>query len=595
MRNLIIISFLFTMGTLYAQSPEPAQDSPAEETEEKRAKRDFQFGEKLEFFHVISSSKAKCDVLVFDEARIWNHKGYIINSITIEVLDPFGHVDVEALKRKRLFKMADALHVTTSDKIIRNQLLFKEGEYVDPELIILSQEILYENAYFRDAKIHLEPHPVHENTVDIHILVQDIWSWGFWGTVDHTKVGGSLIFNKFAGLPQQFRGGLNFNYDKENPLTASIDYKFRNIKKTFVNIDAHWMHDWRDYVYEVGFKRRFISTKPQWAGGFQMGWYRTQHDDMGENKSYYNKQDAWLARSFPLHVLDKSFMNFILAGRVVRKHYTATPNLTAERLEEGDPFQNHTSYMVGVGVASKRYVQEEDVFDFFQYRNMPVGFNMHLVGGVSMSERHYNRGYLGMSANHSIMTCAGYFQEELGVGTYIDRGLEQVTISLNSKYFTHKFPLKKWGLRQYIYQNFVYGISRPEGENILIDNGAIKGIRLKDVPGSSYFAINLETEIYSPVKVIGTQARIFAFADLGVQGNRSDVPLAGGRFYHAYGAGIRLNNWKLGINFIEIAFVYYPNTGGLNNNSVEVAPNFYNSKIFGRNSLYSWGAVGPVN
>ncbi|MCP4122938.1 MAG: hypothetical protein GY751_14400 [Bacteroidetes bacterium] len=559
----------------------------------QKVKDKFNLTEKLELFNYISSSRKKCSDIAIDREAIRKWEGRIIRSIVIEVLDPFGHFNPEELKHPKLFNAANKVHRTTSERMIRNELLFKSGDKLDTEIIIDNQQLLFNNSNFRDAAIYISDDPTDESIVDVYILVQDLWSWRFFGTISREYVGGGLVFDKFLGLPQQFIAGLNFNYDRENPVTPSINYLYKNIKGSFVDITGLWSHDWDDYTYQVRMKRGFFSHKPQWAGGMQFGWYRQQHDAFYD-RSFHNRQDFWIARSFPLHVMNKDFMNVVLAGRVVRRQYTSEPEIDQDVLN-WDPFVNSTQYLMGIGVASRNYAMEKNIFDFFPYRILPKGFNMHFVGGVIYNDNLLTRGYAGITANHSLMTCAGYFQEEFGASTYINRGLEQITFSLKSKYFTHRFPMKKWGFRQYVYQNFSAGMLRPESENLSLGHGDVKGLRLKDYSGSSYYSIDLESEFYSPVKFMGFQARMFVFADLGVQGSRSDIPLSRADFYHAYGAGIRLNNWKLGIPFIEIAFVYYPNINGLNNSSVELYPNFYNSKIVDRNSLYSWKALRPLN
>jgi len=557
----------------------------------QKFKDKFNFTEKLELFNCISASKKKCSNTVFDREDIKKWRGKIIRSIEIEVLDPFGHIDAADLKHPKLFCAANKVHRTTSARMIRNELLFETGDALDPEIIISNQQLLYENSYFRDAMIYVTGDTEDENVVDIYILVQDLWSWGFFGEVSGDYIGGSMVFEKFLGLPQQFIGGLKFNYDRKNPVTPALQYSYKNIKGSFVNINSFWSHDWDNYTYQIGMHRGFFSAKPQWAGGINIGWYREQHDAFND-RSYHNRQDYWIARSFPLNIRNKDFMNIVLAGRVVRKQYTHEPDISTEVLN-WDPFVNSTQYLMGIGVASRNSAREKNIFDFFPYRNLPTGFNMHLIGGVVYNDDLLNRGYAGLTVNHALMTCAGYFLEEFRTSTYINEGLEQITFSLKSKYFTNRLPMRKWGFRQYIYQNLTFGFLRPENANIVLGIGEVKGLRLKDYSGSSYYAINLESEVYTPIRFMGFQARMFVFADLGVQGSHSDIPLSKANIYQAYGAGVRLNNWKLGVPFIEIAFVYYPNINGLHNRKVELHPNFYNSKIVGRNSLYSWESLRP--
>ena len=165
---------------------------------------------------------------------------------------------------------------------------------------------------------------------------------------------------------------------------------------------------------------------------------------------------------------------------------------------------------------------------------------------------------------------------------------------LKSKFFTHRIPLKKWGFRQFVYQTFAIGFLRPEGATLNLSSNDVKGLR-QNYDGNSFYSINLETEIHSPIRFMGFQARIFVFADLGIQGSAANVPLANVKLHHAYGLGARLNNWKLGIGYLELAFVYYPSTSGLLNNSFEFSQQMNNSKVIESNSLYNQNAVSVVN
>lgn len=556
-----------------------------------RIKEKFNFNENFEFFKNISESKAKCESDFFDIACAPVHNGKTIRNIYVEVLDPFGHVDTSQVKRPKIYKLANGLHQSTPERIIRQYLLFKEGDPVDTKVLYESGRTLFESSYFRNAEIAIVEAPEDPSVVDIYVITQDLWSWSFWGEASDKYVGGSLGFNKFAGLPQTFSGGLKFNFDKKNPITPTLNYNFRNIGGTFTDAGATWIHDWNNYTYEFRVKRGFFSSKPQWAGAGSVGWYRAYQEQTKET-AIYNKQDFWLARSFPFKFKQHDYLNIIAASSVSRQMFTELPNFIEEEREF--EFLSRTSYLFAIGIANRFYIKEKNLFDFYEYRNLPSGFNMHIVGGLIDNTKFNNRGYLGGVANHSLMTCAGYFQEEFGMGTYFNDGLEQLTFHLKSKFFTHRIPLKEWGFRQFVYQTFAFGFLRPEGAGLNLTANDVKGLR-QNYDGNSYYSINLETEIHSPIRFMGFQARIFVFADLGVQGNVSNVPLANVRLHHAYGFGARLNNWKLGIGYLELAFVYYPSTSGIYNNAFEFSQRMNNSKVIESNSLYNQTAVSVVN
>lgn len=585
------MKYLFPILLLCLVHLSYGQDTLDVEPKEKFIEK-INFIKDVDFFKYIGDSKSKCDGSSFDKITCQQYEGRTIRNINIEILDPFGHISTEDLKRPKFYNLADKLHQSTPERMVEHQLLFKEGDEFKTNQISASQQILFENEIFRDAQIMVYEDPTDPTFVDIYVLVQDLWSWSFWGEVTDKHVGGKLIFNKFAGLPHKFIGGINFNYDKTNLFTGSLAYDYRNIKRTFIDVSASAVQDWERYSYELQVQRGFFSTQPQWAGSVSLGWYRDYFEDY-DDQAFRNAQDYWLARSFPFKVNKTDNLNFVLAGRMTREFYNNPPERATVEYDDVK-FTNTNSYLVGIGIANRNYVREKNIFDFFPYRNLPTGFNAQLIGGVIYRSDLATRGYLGSSFNHSLMTCAGYFQEELAVGSYINNGLEQITFHIKSKYFTHRYPLKEWGVRQYIYQSLVLGFLRPEGQDINLGNGTVKGLR-QNYNGNSYYSLNLETEIQSPIKFMGFQARLFVFADLGIQGNNTNVPLGGAHFYHAYGIGARLNNWKLGIGYLELAVAYYPNTAGLENNPVQFLQNFGNRNVIEPNNLYSKGSVTTVN
>ena len=585
------MKFLFPILLLCLFHISYGQDTLSTESKEKFIEK-INFIKDVDFFKYIGDSKAKCDGSNFDKIACQQYEGRTIREIKIEILDPFGHINKEDLKRPKFFNLADKLHQSTPERIVENQLLFKSGDEFKTNTISQTQQLLFENEIFRDAQIFVYEDPTDPTVVDIYVLVQDLWSWSFWGDATDQHVGGKLIFNKFAGHPHKFIGGINFNFDKENLFTGSIGYDYRNIKGTFIDVSAAAVQDWEMYKYEVQAQRGFFSSQPQWAGAIKLGWYRDYFEDY-KDQAFRNSQDYWLARSFPFKTNKTDNVNLVLAGRVTRNFYNNPPEREEVKYDD-NRFINTNSYLMGIGIANRNYVREKNIFDFFPYRNLPTGFNAQLIGGVIYKSDLTMRGYMGTSFSHSLMTCAGYFHEEFAAGSYINNGLEQITFNIKSKYFTHRFPLKEWGIRQYVYQSLMVGFLRPEGEDINLGNNTVKGLR-QNFNGNSYYSLNLETEVQSPIKFAGFQARLFVFADFGLQGNNSNVPLGGASFYHAYGFGARLNNWKLGIGYLELALAYYPNTNGLENSPVQFLQNFGNRNVIEPRNLYFKDGVSTVN
>lgn len=595
MRSIFVFLFISSVCCAFAQD---SLNTNTDSASKKSFLDKINFFNDLEFFQMVNESKSKCEQVTFDVSSIQHFSNRKIRNIEIEVLNPLGHVDTSKLKRTKMFNVANKLHRTTPKHIVEDHLLIKTGAPLNVNDIVASQQLLFENPMFRDAKIIVIPVEDDEEAVDILVMVQDLWSWSFSGEATDRYVGGGLVFNKFAGLPHQFSARLRFNFDRDNIVTPTLTYRYRNIKGKFVDAGGSATHDKREYKYAVDFKRNFFSAAPQWAAGFNMSWNKEYHRDFAD-ETFFNNQDAWLAKSFAFNHPKLNNYNIILGGRFARTKYTYAPDRDVYEIEnipsnELDDFADINSYLISIGIANRNFVSAANLFDFFPYRNLQTGFNAHLVGGIIDESNLTRRGYLGGTFNHAVMKRSGYFHNEISAGTYFNDGLEQITVYLKNNYFTNRFPMRKWGLRQYVYSTLGVGFVRPDGERLSLNNSNIKGLR-KFEEGNSFYSLSLETEIQSPINFMGFQARFFLFADIGTQGNQSDTPFSGAQFYHAYGFGARFNHWNLGIDFLELAFVYYPNISGLANNHIGFVPDFGNRKAIEPNNLYDQYTISTVD
>ena len=71
-------------------------------------------------------------------------------------------------------EFVNRFHITTRESVIRNQILFKEGDVLDKDLVEQSERKLRQFAFLNKAQI--EVIPVDDRSVDIEIRTRDAWS-----------------------------------------------------------------------------------------------------------------------------------------------------------------------------------------------------------------------------------------------------------------------------------------------------------------------------------------------------------------------------------------------------------------------------------
>jgi hypothetical protein len=107
-------------------------------------------------------------------SQIVEKQNVIIGNIIIENQNVF---DLDnPLEDRWLYRAANFLHIRTRPKVIRRQLLFREGDTYSLRDAEESARILRSNTYIGDATI--EPVNFREGVVDLKVKTRDVWTLG---------------------------------------------------------------------------------------------------------------------------------------------------------------------------------------------------------------------------------------------------------------------------------------------------------------------------------------------------------------------------------------------------------------------------------
>jgi outer membrane protein assembly factor BamA len=122
------------------------------------------------------------------------------------------------------YRIINNLHISTKERAIRQQLLFKKGDLFDPELAKETERAIRRILRLRD--VHVRAVPVGDRTVDVLVEAQDTWT-----TEPFIGVSGSGGDTKYTvGIRERNVGGygkeVGFIYKKEPELiTRSFSYR----------------------------------------------------------------------------------------------------------------------------------------------------------------------------------------------------------------------------------------------------------------------------------------------------------------------------------------------------------------------------------
>jgi outer membrane protein assembly factor BamA len=106
------------------------------------------------------------------------YDGKIVGNISIKQIDIFGPkvTDTTGQPKTGIARFFNKMHVNTRDRVIRNNLLIREGDFINQHKIADNERILRLLKFIKDARILIQPRASDSDTVDLLILTQDVMS-----------------------------------------------------------------------------------------------------------------------------------------------------------------------------------------------------------------------------------------------------------------------------------------------------------------------------------------------------------------------------------------------------------------------------------
>lgn len=516
-------------------------------------------------------------------------KGKMVRNIFITTIDPFGYSLLDTTLRPLNFtkKAGNTLHRKTREQVIRNLILVRPGQPFDSLLLKESERLIRAQKYIHDVVSFVSVPSLQADSLDIHIRVMDIWS--IIPTFRKTGVGyeAGLADNNFLGSGNRLHVNTRFGKGIEgfvtqwgtivsnigkSHITGSLQYYFEGvndltgnpqIRKPAYSTLSHNLPTLdlsnRYFVRSFEIYRSFFSPLTRWAGGVWVGHLATRQSYLDQDSVQYrssrtNIQDLWVAISLPLYRInlqDVPTTRLIISARMLRTRYPGAIPLSPSI----SLFNDEDFYLAGVGITSRRYIQDRYVFNYGKVEDIPIGRAFGITMGIHV--RQNKQFYLGLKAAWGNNYPFGYFSTHLEYGTFIgSKGWSQQVISAKANYYTRLFNAGYWRIRQFIQPTIIIGMDRLPTDNLSLGD-AIKGFEELKQPATRMMALTLQTQSYSPWEIYGFRFGPYFFSSLGLL-SKSSPAGSGSRFYSALGLGVLIKNNYLLINTFQLSFTFYP-------------------------------------
>ncbi|HVO74501.1 MAG TPA: hypothetical protein VMT35_10800 [Ignavibacteriaceae bacterium] len=552
------------------KSIEPADTSKTAPEVKKIVKKDNFFSRLFKFVLVNDDKKqSRRTLLEADRKLTESYEGKTIRNIHIEVLDLFGTsvVTPEDIHENWLERQGNSLHTNSKDWIIKDQLIFSEGDKIIPFNIQESERIIRENPYIYDARIIPEAIKNDADSVDITVYVQDIWSLNGSAAYSPANKSASASIKdiNFLGYGNEFKGGLKIDPNYQNGWDWDGSYSLNNIRRTFLSANIYYKSDFNQQQYGASIGRDFFSPIITWAGGLGLFRVNTRYPELLNQSGItgtvrYIQEDYWLGYAFDLkrtNPTKESGNKFNVSGRISKYNYTEKPGPDTLNL-----FQNNTFYLGRIGFLNRTYYQDNYIFGLGRTEDIPllqmIAFLFGYENGIN-----YKRNYYGLKTAYSLhIDSLGYFLGSFQIGTFLENKklLDRASV-LELLYFSNLSTLGKWRWRHYLKSSYSYGFNPLMPQDILNVNNerGIRGFPGGSLKGAKKLVLNYELDIFVPIKFLDFKIALVPFADFGLI-STNNSSLFASRLYQAYGLGFRIRNEHLIFPAFQLMFGFYPNT-----------------------------------
>ncbi|MDQ3392952.1 MAG: hypothetical protein M3512_02370 [Bacteroidota bacterium] len=497
------------------------------------------------------------------------YDGKIIRKIKLTKLEVFGPTLEDTARSSKAWatRTANKLHIDTQDRVIFNNMLFKEGDYIDPLLLADNERVIRQLPFIRDARIIVVPSIDDPDIVDLIIITQDVWSIsGDFTPRGFNAAALSIDDRNILGLGHELLNRVFFDHRLKQNFGYEGSYRIPNMSGTFVTGEISFANTYFKDGFSFRLFRDFITPEMRYAGGLELSniKYLAGISFLDTAIIFPVKagvQDLWLGKAFPTgssRESQRERSRIVAAARVKRTNFTLRPLVSADTNQS---YHSNTTLLATIGLSTRKYYKDRLIYGYGRTEDIPYGNLIEITTGVSLGE-FYDRPYLGIRwARGGLVRNYGYTYLGVSAGSFIrNQILEQGVLKLETNFFSNLIGFRKHRVRQFLELQYTLGIRRFADEFINIrDENGIRGLRNDFfLRGQRKIVLSFETVDFTPLDIIGFRVAIFGFADIAKIASNNE-PLFKGQLFQGYGLGVRLNNDLLTFNTFQLRLAYYPN------------------------------------
>lgn len=507
------------------------------------------------------------------------YKGRVIRNIEVRSVD-FGVPinDTSHSFKNKLTRAADALHVTTREYVIRNNLFFKKYDTLLPILLADNERHLRDQAYINDAKIVVKSVLGTRDSVDIIVFTKDILSiGGKFRMSSLNKVETAIKEDNFAGWGDRFQVGTFYDQTRRKSFAYSAEYIARNIAGTFVDGSVgiqdygptfNTNHKQETNVY-ARFIKPLVNPYMKWTYALEGAWHKNTNQYFTDslyttsNRYQYYNIDAWAAlnmsaRKLGAANLPDDRLRTLVGIRFVHQDFSEVPSKYQN--EYFYQYADLTGVLASISIFRQDFYKTQYVYGFGRNEDVPEGLDFSVTTGWTDKQQRV-RPYMGLDMSFNYFTRKNdYFNYTLRVGTYnYKRRYEDISVLGNVEYFSRlRQTGRKWKQRTFLSAGLTTQWNKVLNEPLLLESQyGLPEYENIYLGGDHRLTVRAENVFFSPWSLLNFRFAPFVFANGSLLTPQGES-IGKTKFYNTIGAGIRTRNESLVFGTLELKTFFFP-------------------------------------
>jgi hypothetical protein len=539
-------------------------------------------------------------------------QGKKIRKVNITVLG-FERNIADTTKISRSFGTIalNAFHTNSGDWVIKNNLLFKEGDIINPYMLADNERHLREQAFIQDAIIRVKPVEGDSTMADIEVISKDVFSIGGSANIaSASRMGFEYKQENLRGTGSRLIVSTFFDKDRKPTIGLGTELLIRNIRGSFINGNIGYKNfnlafnsgRNEEQLFFVRLDKPLVTAYMNWVGGLDLTLNRTVNayvaDSVYKSDFNYNYQqaDAWYGwnlgrkKVIASNLLERKRQ--FLTIRAFYQHFSQFP----QKLKDSFDFRyaNVNGVLASWNLFEQNFYRTNFIYGFGRNEDVPVGYKISVTSGIiakadSVRQNTRRRPYLAAEAQWSRYNKKGFYSNySLKLGGHLLNGqIEDLDFLASVDHFTR---LRKVSTQWYYRHFFNFSITK---QWVPVLN---QPLFLRSALGLPYFQNGLieadmrataktEAVMYHLRRFWGFRVAPFVFADVSAL-KPTNKPYDKTELFTALGAGFRTRNENLIFGTVELKGFYFPRIlPGMSHFRFEIGTNIrfkYNSALLKR-------------